>query len=63
VPRGSCGWRCAAFRVELLQADGSYYEIDVNVIVKGYKRSAPIDNRMEATLTVRFTGAATETDI
>jgi hypothetical protein len=50
-------------RVQLLQADGSYYEIDVNVIGKQYKRNAPIDNRMDATLTVRFTGAATETDI
>jgi hypothetical protein len=52
-----------AFRVQILQPDTTYYEIDVNVIGKQYKRSAPIDNRMEATLTVRFTGAATETDI
>jgi hypothetical protein len=52
-----------AFRVQLLQADSSYYQIDVNVIVKGYKRTAPIDGRLTATLTVRFTGAATETDV
>lgn len=52
-----------AFRIHLLQPDATYYEIDVTVIVKGYKRSAPIDNRMDATMTVRFTGASTETDI
>jgi hypothetical protein len=52
-----------AMRIQILQPDTTYYQIDVNVIGKQYKRSAPIDNRMEATLTVRFTGAATETDI
>jgi hypothetical protein len=52
-----------AFRVELLQPDGSYYEIDVGVIAKGYKRSVPIDGVLKATLTLRFTGASTETDI
>ena len=29
-------------------------------IVKGYERNIPIDDRMTATLTVRFTGAVTE---
>jgi hypothetical protein len=51
------------FRVQILQPDTTYYEIDVNVIGKQYKRTAPIDNKMDATLTVRFTGASTETDI
>ena len=36
------------------------WEITGQCIVKGYERSIPIDNRMTATLTVRFTGAATE---
>jgi hypothetical protein len=50
-------------RVDLLQSDASYYRIEVDVIGKQYKRTSPIDNRRMATLTVRFTGAATETDI
>jgi hypothetical protein len=29
-------------------------------IVKGYERSAPIDDRMTATMTIRFTGASAE---
>ena len=29
-------------------------------IVKGYERNVPIDDRMTATMTVRFTGATTE---
>lgn len=52
-----------AFRLQILQADSTYWQVDVDVIVKGYKRTAPIDNVQKATMTVRFTGAATETDI
>jgi predicted secreted protein len=36
------------------------WEITGDCIVKGYERNIPIDDRMTATLTVRFTGAATE---
>jgi len=36
------------------------WEIEGECIVRGYERSIPIDDRMTATLTVRFTGASTE---
>jgi predicted secreted protein len=36
------------------------WEITGECIVRGYERSVPIDDRMTATLTVRFTGAPTE---
>ena len=41
--------------------DGAYgWEITGDAIVKGYERNIPIDDRMTATMTVRFTGASTE---
>lgn len=36
------------------------WEITGECIVKGWERAIPIDDRMTATLTVRFTGASTE---
>lgn len=36
------------------------WEITGDCIVKGYERDLPIDDRMTATLTVRFTGATAE---
>jgi len=36
------------------------WEVTGTCIVKGYERGVPIDDRMTATLTVRFTGASTE---
>lgn len=36
------------------------WEITGDCIVKGWERNIPIDDRMTATLTVRFTGASTE---
>lgn len=36
------------------------WEVTGECIVRGYERSVPIDDRMTATLTVRFTGATTE---
>lgn len=36
------------------------WESTGNCIVKGYERNVPIDDRMTATLTVRFTGASAE---
>ena len=41
--------------------DGAYgWEITGTCIVKGYERNTPIDDRMTATMTVRFTGSPTE---
>lgn len=41
--------------------DGEFgWEISGECIVRGYERNVPIDDRMTATLTVRFTGASTE---
>jgi predicted secreted protein len=46
---------------KIVLPDGSTgWEITGDCIVKGWERSAPIDDRMTATLTVRFTGASTE---
>lgn len=39
---------------------GTGWEILGDCIVKGWERNIPIDDRMTATLTVRFTGASTE---
>ena len=36
------------------------WEISGTCIVKGYERMVPIDDRMTATLTDRFTGSSTE---
>ena len=46
---------------KIVLPDGSTnWEITGTCIVKGYERNVPIDDRMTATLTVRFTGASTE---
>jgi predicted secreted protein len=44
----------------ILPDGGTGWKIDGDCIVKGYERNVPIDDRMTATLTVRFTGASTE---
>lgn len=44
----------------ILPTAGNGWQIDGDCIVKGYERSIPIDDRMTATVTVRFTGASTE---
>lgn len=49
-----------SFKVVVPVADGSLWEINGDCIVKGYERSAPIDDRMTATMTIRFTGAQNE---
>lgn len=36
------------------------WEVTGECIVKGYQRNVPIDDRMTATVTIRFTGAVTE---
>lgn len=46
---------------KIVLPDGAFgWEITGDCIVKGYERNVPIDDRMTATLTVRFTGASTE---
>jgi len=47
------------YRIILPDGDTGW-QIDGDLIVKGYERNVPIDDRMTATLTVRFTGASTE---
>lgn len=48
------------YKVVLPVADGSTWEVTGDCIVKGYERNAPIDDRMTATLTIKFTGASSE---
>lgn len=48
-----------AYKIVLPATVGTW-EISGMCIVKGYERSVPIDDRMTATLSVRFTGASTE---
>lgn len=50
-----------SYKVVLQVADGSTWQVTGDCIVKGYERNTPIDDRMTATMTIRFTGAATET--
>lgn len=47
------------YKVVLPTPTGTW-EVTGDCIVKGYERAVPIDDRMTATLTVRFTGASTE---
>lgn len=48
------------YKVVLQKADGTTWEVTGSCIVKGYERSVPIDDRMTATMTVRFTGSSDE---
>jgi predicted secreted protein len=48
-----------AYKIVIPDGAGTW-EITGNCIVKGYERNIPIDDRMTATLTVRFTGDKTE---
>lgn len=48
-----------AYKVVIPKPSGTW-EVTGTCIVKGYERNVPIDDRMTATLTVRFTGGATE---
>lgn len=48
-----------AYRIVI--PDGAFgWKIEGTCIVKGYQRNTPIDDRMTATLTIRFSGAASE---
>jgi hypothetical protein len=46
-----------AFKIVLPIASGSHQEITGNCIVKGWVPADPIDDRMTATLTVRYTSS------
>lgn len=48
-----------SYRIVLPDGDTGW-AIDGDVFVKGFERNIPIDDRMTATVTVRFTGASTE---
>ncbi|HXH52534.1 MAG TPA: phage tail tube protein [Sphingomicrobium sp.] len=48
------------YKVHLLLADESYYEIAGECVVKQYRRSSPLDDRRTATLTIRFSGDSEE---
>lgn len=49
---------------EIIIPDGAFgQKFAGELIVKGYERSVPIDDRMTATMTVRFTGAVTITTL
>lgn len=50
-----------AFKIVLPDDAGDpLWEIDGFCYVKGYERDIPVDDRMTATLTVKYTGAITE---
>lgn len=51
-----------SYRIIVPDTSGRW-QIDGECIVRGYERLVPIDDRMTAVLTVRFTGASTETAI
>jgi predicted secreted protein len=40
--------------------EGGTWEITGDLIVKGYERGVPMDDKMTATVSIRFTGASTE---
>lgn len=48
------------YKVVLQVADGTTWEVTGDCIVKGYERNTPIDDRMTATMTIRFTGTSSE---
>ena len=51
-----------SYKIAIPDGDAGLWEISGECIVKGYERNIPIDDRMTATITVRFTGASTEGD-
>lgn len=48
-----------AYKIVIPKTTGTW-EVTGTVIVRRYERNVPIDDKMTATLTVRFTGGATE---
>ncbi len=48
-----------AYKIVIPKTSGTW-EITGTCIVRGYERNVPMDDKMTATLTVRFTGSPTE---
>jgi hypothetical protein len=48
------------YKIVLPVADGSTWEITGDCFVKGIERVVPIDDRMTASVTIRFSGAPSE---
>jgi predicted secreted protein len=48
------------YKIVIPDSPSGTWEITGSCVVKGYERNVPIDDRMTATMTVRFSGAATE---
>ena len=48
------------YEILIPNAAGPGWKVTGNWIVKGYQRNVPIDDKMTATMSVRFTGASTE---
>lgn len=51
------------YEVILTKADGSQWKFAGQCYIKGIERAVPIDDRMTATVTVRFSGTATESAV
>jgi len=51
-----------SYKIAIPDGDVGLWEITGECIVKGYERSIPIDDRMTATMTIRFTGAVNEAE-
>lgn len=49
-----------AYKIVIPDSPTGTWEITGSCIVRSYERAVPIDDRMTATMTVRFTGASTE---
>ncbi len=50
------------YKVVIPCSNGTDQSVEGDCIVKGYERNVPIDDRMTATLTIRFTGASSESN-
>ncbi len=48
------------YKVVLTETDGSQWKIEGVCFIKGYARTAPIDDRKMVSVTVRFSGEPTE---
>lgn len=49
-----------SYKIVVPDGTGATWVITGECIVKGYERNVPIDDRMTASITVRFSGASTE---
>lgn len=50
-----------AFKIGLVETDGTYQDVTGNIIITGYEPDdAPVDGRREATITGKVTGGTTQ---